>query len=182
MEGLRPSPACVLWHAPRVRPPGALVQSLSRRGIEPTAEIGPYAAFARLLRLGKATERARPVLVLVEPETLPDWEGVIAAAVRFAPAAACWAFRAGDPDSLTVVEVPKPRPVTFVAGASPRRTGVPLRLSGGAAGPLTPPSVPNGQESASDPESMPNARTLLTEEELAMLLADDSSGDARRGR
>ncbi|MCW5777570.1 MAG: hypothetical protein KIS87_14130 [Phycisphaeraceae bacterium] len=182
MEGPRPSLPCVLWHAPRVRPPASLLVALRRRGIEPRAEIGPYAAFAHLLRMSKAARHPSPVLVLVEPELLPEWDRVLSAIVRFAPTSVCWAFRTGNPDSLTVVEAPKPTPVTFVDAPSVRRASVPLRLSG------TPMSSPeadrqaNGQKSSPDPESMPNARTLLTEEELAMLLTDEPTGDARYNR
>ncbi|MCE7970574.1 MAG: hypothetical protein DYG93_02740 [Leptolyngbya sp. PLA2] len=182
MEGPRSSPPCVLWHAPRVRPPAALLEALRRRGIEPTAEIGPYAAFARLLRMSKSAGHPRPVLVLVEPDSLPDWDRVVAAAVRFVPAAVCWAFRAGNPDSLTVVESPRPKPVTFVHPAPAPASGAPLRLSGTLAGASAATPGANGQKSSPEPDSMPNARTLLTEEELAMLLADEPTGDAQRGR
>ncbi|MCL4741442.1 MAG: hypothetical protein KJZ54_04490 [Phycisphaerales bacterium] len=182
MEGSRPSPPCVLWHAPRARPPGALLDALRRRGIEPTAEVGPYAALARLLRLSRAAREVRPVLVLVEPDSLPEWEPVVAAAARYAPASVCWAFRGGNPDSLSVVDAPRPRAVTPIDPGPARRPVAPLRLSGSGPVRADAPPAANGEESASDPDSMPNARTLLTEEELAMLLADDSSGDARRVR
>lgn len=180
-------------------PPPTLREALLRRGFV-VEEVGTtYAAIGRAVLVSRQDAKGRAIVVLVEPTTLSRPHELVAVLANTAPNAKCWVCqRAGSGIELraatevdiqawqtsgksaeaAVVSVagggasvrPLPRPANEVAartyedkGASPS-----LRLAGDWQGGAA--DVPkNGPSEASPP--------VLTDEELAMLLGDETSAE-----
>lgn len=167
----------IVWR--RGDTPPDLIAALDRQGIEWEPAGGPYEALSRVLACRARSARAR-VLLLVEPDGLEMVEEVRRAIERFDPATGCWVYRQGASPRLAPfaqrAEVPE---LEVVVRPQPPGRGAPdLRLAGhGGGGPA---------EATAPAEAEPaQPRSLLTPEELAMLLADDPPGRAnppRRGR
>jgi hypothetical protein len=100
--------ACVIWHkaAAKLRP--ELLAALNRPGFSLQITDHPIDAVASVLSVSAAAVRAGErkglvVLVLVEPESLPDALEVSQAMYRYAPAAVLWLFDpAGSPQLRAV--------------------------------------------------------------------------------
>jgi hypothetical protein len=163
---------------PGQSPPEILVTALQKRRVQPLATDDAFQAMVLLARAGLVDEGRPPALIVVEPssQNAGPLEELTRVLRRRQPGVALWRFDSnaqpplrafsasgfsdhashsngaanGDP---RVVVAPRGRP-------SPARPGVPpqLRLTDG-------PAVHDR------PEEAPSA--LLSEEELAMLLADD---------
>lgn len=149
----------VLWTLDRPDPPAELASALSRQGIAWTRATGPFDAFARVLEAQGGEAR---VLLLVEPESLPDWVEVLGALERFVPEVGCWGYRSSGVPRLAKLDRPRTRPEVVVRPARARSGPPALRLTDAPAPP---------ERSEGDGSNLP-ARSLLTPEELEMLLAD----------
>ncbi|MDQ7012932.1 MAG: hypothetical protein Q9O74_03430 [Planctomycetota bacterium] len=186
----------VVWQQPDGQPSRALADALDRQGIKSEAAGNPFEAFAKLLAARSRGVKGR-VLVLVEPGALPDQESLRRAVERFDPDARCWAYEAAKNPKLTPLPHPLPpaeetpevvvRPLhtddRHMDGSMPRAvrsgsTGRPnLKLTGKAAeapgetsGEVKSTTVEDTGDGHDQPES---PRSVLTTEELEMLLADD---------
>jgi hypothetical protein len=148
--------------------------------IEWEESTGPFEAFSRLLTLpGRGSGGPGRVLLLVEPETLSGGEDLRRALERFDPATVCWGYRAGaHPRLAPLPPLDKPaEPEVVVRTSAKPSNGRHLRLAGGEpevtvptpmAGEAKHTQNDDGGSGESDPP-----RSVLTPEELEMLLADD---------
>lgn len=192
----RPGARCVLWHHAGADL-AALESRLRQRGIEVTHAGSPYAALAELCAPSRPGSPLS--LVLVEPHSLGRAPEVVRAAARYAPAAVVWAFEAGHRPPLwpvTDAEV-----ATWGGGdhqgpgaegeADPGSDSHAERVlrNGVASGRrpelrLTADPAPRGappEPETDDPGGKQGeVRHILTQEELAMLLADEEPGGAPR--
>lgn len=117
-----PSLRCVLWHSPGVPLPADLLNSLSRRIGHMTVCADPYTAMAEVCA-GERDRRCpgamqaqtdtqpppdpgpRTVLLLVEPDRLPDLPDLLAEIRTFAPGVLCWKFQErANPKLAAVVD------------------------------------------------------------------------------
>ncbi len=192
---------CVLWHRRGVQPPVRLVEALHRRSIRVERATDRFLAFSALLLMARRAPDSPVVLLLVDPQSLRGAAAVVRAVERFVPRAPIWVYdESSDPHLRAVrpedvaqwaaapeargprgVEAPPEvvvRPVTppsrpavvapradEPAPASPTTPGV-GPAGGLAAGAGTPMDAETGG-GVSDPWS------VLTEEELSMLLSED---------
>jgi hypothetical protein len=169
----------VVWH-PRGKPPRPeLAAALSRPGMREVRCGDPYSALAHLAtRAGPSAlkEGETGVLVLVDPDHLPELMNLMDAVDRYVPAAAVWcydpagspALRAVTADDMarwrTLTEPPRPA----AQAPAPRAPGSasggprPLRLAGSGTLPpeQTPPGDsgvphPNPDVKAARPDSVP---------------------------
>jgi hypothetical protein len=181
----------IVWRAPHTTVPQALTEALARQGISSEEATGPYEAFSRLVA-SRAVPHAGRVLLLVEPEGLPEQDSVRRAVERYDASARCWAF--GEAQSPKLGPLPPaqrapeaaeshpepPRPVVRPLGDRVARREPPrLRLRGTEAANAEP--VKSGESSGHGDEQIGSdaahsPRSLLTTEELEMLLADDPPG------
>ncbi len=223
---------CVLWVARGVAAPADLEHELERKGIEHELCDNAHGVMAVLCAM-RGGEEGRPVrvVVLVEPEMLPDARELLGGLDRYASDVARWVYRRGaNPSLRALVESDVPRtsqlretpPVSagvrsagFVFGGSPRPERRPLAPRDAASGRpslrLTDhPSVASARPDRGGGEVVddglgdvlgpdgsvesPDARTgerassgsgassVLTDEELAMLLGDEPGSSARPRR
>ena len=171
---------CVLWHAPTRPPPRDLTRLLDERGVQVAVATNPYLALATLCRFAAEARRsghlAPLALLAVGPESLPRFEEVVRAARTYAPQAVCWV---DDPDStprLRAVRLDRPRPEVVVRPepapvSKPTQDQSVQEFTSTSSGPvlrLTDAETPPRRE----PDDAPGA-TFLTDEELALLLAED---------
>lgn len=174
----------VVWRSPGTPIPEDLVSALARQGIQWTDSTGPFDAFSRLLTLpSRRPGSPGRVLLLVEPDALPAADELRHALDRFDPATVCWGYQPGaHPRLAPLPPIDKPAEPEIVVRQTPKSSnGIHLRLTGSRpdARPI-PNQIPNQDH---DPEHTPAAadepvepetpRSVLTPEELEMLLADD---------
>lgn len=194
-----PPTRCILWRPASTATPAELLASLHKRGISITDCTDPYAALAHICRLEHAPPD-RVILLLVSPTQLDGAPEALDTAGRYAPHAASWWYDARTSEKLQRITpediagwaardraartadghagepfpaaepAPSPRPT----GGPPRRAPA-LRLisddTDAALYHTAPLDAEVGHDGEPDPDS-PTPTTLLTNEELAMLLAD----------
>lgn len=148
-------------------PPSGLMQSLQKRGLTTVCCTDPFAALEHLCagpscgpkRVGEGS-----ALVIVEPAHVPRAPELAEAAERYAPAAPVWRYDSQATPRLAAYTPPAPPSKPPQAQHTPSKAATPpLKLAGD--GP-----APEASEHLEPPRS---AREILTEDELAMLLADD---------
>lgn len=188
---------CAPDHEGEVHAPESLRSALAARDAEVTIRTSVYDAMADLieheLALRAHERREAMVLLVIEPDTLPHAQELVAAAARYTPHAVCWRFceheepqlRAYAPERESA-EAPSeggPAGVTIRPGVvhviAPRRRrhieATPkLRLTGESADVA-------GDESEADQDSSEPERPVLSDEELEILLSDDWEGQTREG-
>ncbi len=170
----------VVLCAPGQSPPELLVSALEKRSVTPIATDDPFRAMALVARAGAIDETRQPALIVVEPSAQSPraLEELIRVVRRRQPGVALWRFDANAQPPLRALSAAvfsdhaaqangaangEARVVVSPSGkSSPRRPSPPpqLRLTD------TPAAAPESRT-----EEAPSA--LLSEEELAMLLADD---------
>ncbi|MBK7403844.1 MAG: hypothetical protein IPJ41_04215 [Phycisphaerales bacterium] len=170
----------VVWRSPASAVPRDLVAALARQGVTWQEASGPFEALAELLATRRDGAPSR-VLLLVEPRTLGEADEVRRALLRFDPAVRCWGFAEGANPRLTpLAPLPPIADQEIHIRPAPARAETPrLRLSG--EGPNQAAEAEHPAESGSqihqmDTDENPGSRpprSLLTAEELDMLLADD---------
>lgn len=180
----------VVWRRGDAALPDALAEAFTRQGIRSEEALGPFDAMARMLDARRQGISGR-VLVLVEPDQLREQETVRRALDRFDPGARCWGYAAAaSPRLAPLPTLPKieqspeivvrpgtpsmPRAPVDTPGTTPRRAGgqgPALKLTGAGQAP----SPAAASEAEHDEENAKSPGSLLTEEELEMLLADENS-------
>lgn len=191
---------CVVWA--KSRPPEALMGAMRRKGVEPRVTADAFRAMAEVV-LGGSLERTSAILVLVEPSELRGKKAMLTSCRRYAPALRVWVFQAQAPVQLRPLElsnlVPEPEDVqpehTFGPEPSESSAGrLPsLRLvesrnhesrhpDASSADWRNQDSLPgvSAAARATDNHSGYRPSGLLTDEELAMLLADDPEDRKKR--
>jgi len=166
----------VVWRAPDSPTPADLIAALARQGILWEEAVGPFDALARLVA-SRARDPGGRALLLVEPTGLSGVDEVRRAVERFDPATACWGYRVGESPRLArlapFVEPKEPQVVVRPRSATP----VPkLRLAGEPSPSPTQAQTPvsnHAEDGAAEPPDPQSPRSILTPEELEMLLADD---------
>ncbi len=191
---------CVVWA--KSRPPEALMGAMRRKGVEPRVTGDAFRAMAEVVA-GGSLDRAKAILVLVEPSELRGKRAMLTSCRRYAPKLRVWVYQAKAAVQLRPLElanlVPEPRSAepehTF--GGDPSESAVvrapSLRLAQSRSA-----DHRNGESRHPDwrnQDSLPGASTasratdnaggyrpsgLLTDEELAMLLADDPDDRKKR--
>lgn len=198
---------CVIWHAPGTDPPTELVAALDRRRVEVTAATSAFGALAELCVFEREAARAQAgqpptgVVLLASPDRLDDPAALVRAVQSYAGRTSCWVYQPGEREPLRAVtrhdvQAWSPAPVidealTRVlsgldcadqAHGSGAYTGG-LRLS--APDPTTDDGRGEAASAVCDKERTephPPSENLLTDDELAMLLADDEPlGEGRVG-
>lgn len=94
------APHCVVWHAPGVEPPADLMAPLRKRHMSIEFRTGPFAAFAELCAIDRASRADassdhaghRVALVLVQPSALEEPAAVVRAMELYLPRAICWRY------------------------------------------------------------------------------------------
>ena len=182
MNARGPNVHAVVWRASDGDVPVALTDALDRQAIGHEDAAGPLDAFSRLLAARNRGARGR-VLVLVEPERLNDHEAIRRALERFDPDARSWAYRASQSPRLApMAPLPPIEPAAEVvvrpgAGRGSVPGGSPAAGPGAGSAPptlkLAGKTGQTPQPAAPDEDSEQQApRSVLTPEELEMLLAD----------
>ena len=195
---------CVVWHAPRVIVPEALLSALDRRGIGIVARSNAFGACAEVLALARESAGGeRVVLLMVEPAGLTRIREVTDTVAEYAPGVALWSFesQANPQLSAYVVEdgeevtdatvgsnghhTPEARaPATFEMGTAPTLGGEKpkVHVIPGLRERLEHPKGHNGVPSEATGDEVTRqsgTRSLLSQEELSMLLSDEPREDAR---
>lgn len=156
-------PCCVLWTPAGQEPPHELLASIERRGLDWVSAQDGYAAMTEVLLRRRDGQHPRSaVLVLVHPTKL-DLSGLVVDALgRFAGHVAVWRY---DPQGQPVLAAAQRHELATVfvrteqGDPRPRRASEPQSR-------LEPKPQP---EDTRDDE--PTAASLLSDEELSMLLA-----------
>lgn len=155
------SARCAVWHAEGTTPPRDLLQALLNRGVTARPVCSSYLALAECC----AVPGERAALVMVDPERGLGGERVRAmvdAMSKYAPSAPVWVY---DERSAHRLRAYTPSPGQTAKSAPARPSGPPkLRLAGD--------SAPEPAES-SDAPVVKSGGSLLSDEELAMLLNDE---------
>lgn len=160
-------PRCVLWVPAGQTAPKELIASLERRRLRWTVAQDGYAAMAEmLLRLGEGGPKAA-VLVLVNPTKL-DLSGLIVdALVRYAGPVALWRY---DPAAQPVLAAAQRHELATVFV---RTESIEPRPIGRPKPPTAPtPAVEPTRKSEAQEQDEPTTASLLSDEELSMLLDD----------
>lgn len=189
-----PAPAgCVLLSPPHDDAPAALRGAFEKRGLAPIETRTRFEAMGAMLcaaeRAGVLTGHAAGrgvVLVIVEPAS-HDGAGVeelLASVEKYLPRAVVRAYEAGAEPALRPIERPTPEPEVVVRSEAARDAESHLR--NGAARPeptLRLHRDEDGAHAGDEPEDTdPDApgevaESLLSAEELNMLLAEDEAGE-----
>ncbi|MEQ9095746.1 MAG: hypothetical protein RIE32_05730 [Phycisphaerales bacterium] len=166
-------PCCVLWTPPGEHPPRELLASLQRRNLAWVGVQDGYSAMTEILLRRRAGGGPRSaVLVLVHPTKL-DLSGlVVDALARFTGPVAVWRF---DPDAQPVLAAAQRHELATVFVRTQEEESRPARTAGNR--PQTPQT--NAQPRPQPEEDEPTASSILSEEELSMLLADRSERSGR---
>lgn len=156
-------------------PPADLAEAFAARNLEVRECVGPYEAMAAMVSL--ARDARRPLaLVVVEPSLFPAdrAEQLMRSAAKYTGRAARWMYeRRRAPRLRKWIEEEKPSTkVNGIQEAIRRVQGAPaLRLTGFADGAA--PGATGGAPEDADPPKQDDTGSILTEEELAMLLGRD---------
>jgi hypothetical protein len=181
-----------------VKPPAALVEALRRHAIEPIRCESPFIALARLCELAGQTPVA---LLLVHPDRLPEGEALRVACERYTPTATCWVYDESSRPRLRAA--PPVRPGAPIAARHEatgkarlaRRSPTPAASRPAPRLRLVEPDEPNlGLVDPADAEGAnpvapgvvghgsTSPRSILTDDELDMLMAPDMGPDLGRHR
>lgn len=155
-------PCCVLWTPAGTEPPRELLASLERRSLAWVVAQDGYSAMAEVLLRQKAGNGAKSaVLVLVHPTKL-DLSGMVVDALgRFAGPVAVWRY---DPEAHPVLAAAQRHELATVFVRTESVEPRPIRT------PKPKAQAPLPKEEEGDDE--PTATSLLSDEELSMLLAE----------
>ena len=148
-------PTCVLWLPAGCPPPPELLASLERRGLGWSVADDAYGAMAEVLKRHQPQDQQLAVLVLVHPTRL-DLSGLVVDALdRYAARVPVWRY---DPQASPVLAAAQRHELaTVFVRTEPREALAPAVAA---------------MPQPADEEHAPTASSILTEEELGMLLAD----------
>lgn len=156
----------MLWHAPGVEPPPALLSALEKREVSFVAVSDAYAALAEIL-VEARRDSGRPVLVLVEPSGLSrarEMHGVLG---RSGKGVSVWMYARGANPALRAVVASDVE--TWPEATRPEVPQVQV-VNGLRGRVLEAEPEPVEHDTASNGAS---TKGLLSREELAMLLGDE---------
>ena len=186
----------LVCHAPQTQPPAALLEALKRRAFEVELVPGTHRVVARsvLHRHAPATSGQKLVVVLVEPSALVRPAECLDAVRMMPGGVTCWVFDAStgelraasavDVESWSEKKPPGAAPEAFTAAGansaaapayqSSARAAPSLRLAGEWSDAAQANTLGSGEPSQDGraTNALPNS-SLLTDEELDMLLGDD---------
>lgn len=176
--------------------PQPLLAALQKQGIAFVPASSSYQALAKLL-----TRRGQPgrVLLCIEPNRLDDCQAVLQALGRFDPSVSCWSFAQHRSPKLAAIPLPtrrskheqqhmqhpststyQPEQPQIVIKPQPHaqtRSKPDLRLTGFAQHTASTTRSEQADKVSDQQASEPvSSSSLLTEEELAMLLTDKKDG------
>jgi hypothetical protein len=157
-------------HAGEGGPPPRLQRAFTAKKIQAEAVCDVFGALARLCGLAKDSSVTLPILAIVEPERIRHAADLFEAASVYAPKAVLWVYSSEPHEQIREV-----RESDLVAWrAAQDEPGA----QGGRTDELELPD-PRAEESENraDAGSRPPGGSILTEEELEMLLADDVPDD-----
>ena len=168
-------PCCVLWMPAGQEAPKELIASLERRQLRWTLAQDGYAAMAEILLRLRAGGPKSAVLVLVHPTKL-DLSGlVVDSLARYGGPVAIWRFDAEAHPVLAAAQRHELATVFVRTGATEARAITPRPTKPTPAAPAeqsAPVQAEREAEASEHEEDEPTASSLLSEEELSMLLAD----------
>jgi hypothetical protein len=164
-EALR---AVILLDSGGAAPPEELLRSLHGRQIGYEVVRSIYAAMAAICA---DPAQEPPALIVTEPQRVAGLDRLRASMARFAPMAPVWKYEEGIQPRLQAM--PEPKPIQAAPGKPA------LRLTGDFDGlgnlPIRAPEKKDGGEQVRDSTSM------LTDEELSMLMSDWSDDAPNTG-
>lgn len=180
-----PSPetprAVILLESGGSTPPEDLLRSLQNRGVRYEVARSVYAAMGALC---DDPAQEPPALIILEPQRIEGLDRLRSSLARFTPAAPVWKYELNAQPRLQAM--PEPKPVVtsdepapeIVVRPQPRRAAPALRLAGDfdSLGNLQPRAAQSEADSGGDESSS----SLLSEEELGMLLTDWSNDPPKR--
>lgn len=142
------------------------MQSLHARGLTTICCVDPFEALERLCE-GPASKPKKigegAALVIVEPRRSRRARQLAEAARRYAPAAPVWRYESDASPRLAAFDLsPSGKDLVGIPAAKSTGGAPALKLAGGEPEPVR-----------RDDERPTTSREILTEDELAMLLADD---------
>lgn len=155
----RANPTCVLWLPAGTQPPPELLASLDRRDLGWASADDGYGAMAEVLLRHHPESGQSAVLVLVRPTQL-DLSGLVVDAIdRYCARVPVWRY---DPSASPVLAAAQRRELaTVFVRTEPREPIAPAART-----------KPEPQPEPRGIDLSPGAASILTEEELGMLLAD----------
>lgn len=197
---------CVLVHHRDHPPSDRLRRALRVKNVEILPSSEPFAALATYCSVAKQVGVSLAILLLAEPDEIPDSAELAGLANRYVPKGSVWLFTAEPTEQVREV-----RPSDIEAWSAPsgsgrlrgaiedkpsredppqsvgavQRGGPTLRIAPGStafdeyADEGEPVAGDEPGDGLSDP---PESGPILTDEELAMLLADDPVGDSDDSR
>lgn len=183
---------CVLVHASGEPIPDRLMQALRAKKVEVDATDDIYGALVALCGYARDPGVALPILALVEPARIPHAPELVEAASVYAPKAVHWVYASSPREQIR--EVRESDLAAWRADLSTTGTGSliePRVLEQGSAEIRTDSGeeprpeqariAPNGADPLADAPSEGQNRehpgSILTDEEMDMLLADEDPAD-----
>jgi len=180
--------SCVLWCAHE--PPRELLTSLHKKGVTPTLCRSAFGAMAEICLMGTIGDgpKGGGILLISEPSDVRGKRALLSTCQRYAPWLRLWVYQAEAPIQLRPLDMEQlglddgDGPLDTIpmhaarrsAGsemqAKPRRSSESWtpRLSGEG------PRGPGTSDNPADDENGHKPAGLLTDDELSMLLSDDS--------
>lgn len=178
---------CVLFHEPNTAPPVRLCRALGNKGIRIRTCTDQYTALSALCANSKRPGISLNILVLAEPTRLCDAAELVQLAEVYAPGSVCWMFSETPHEQIREV-----RPSDLETWRSTASGGGESRSAHASPSLRIAPEMtaPKQKESGrNDPAGDPvrtdtgteEPGSILTDDELSMLLADDSGEHERNG-
>ena len=165
---------CLLLLPPGCEPPAELLGGLRKRGVSVRQVSDAPAAMVALARQRYLS------MVIIEPDCLPQTGELAAAARRYHAATTIWRYAADDEPRLMRWPSPAPLPAGEGLGESGDSASSPSARQTSSAEPAPPaPAYEHAETTeppAPEPQAQPKSPEIeisLSDEELAMLLADD---------
>lgn len=180
--------SCVLWCAHE--PPRELLTSLTKKGVTPTLCRSAFGAMAEICLLGTigAGPSGGGILLISEPAEVRGKRALLTACQRYAPWLRLWVYQREAPIQLRPLDMDQlglddgDGPLDTIPMHAPRRSaGSEVQAKPrGSSGSWTPrlsgegPGGSGTSDNHGDDENGHKPAGLLTDDELSMLLADDS--------
>ena len=158
----------MLWVPAAQEPPRELIASLERRGLRWTVAQDGYEAIAEMLLRIAAAGPQSAVLVLVHPTQL-DLSGLVVDSLeRYGGPVAVWRF---DPGTQPVLGKAQRHELATVFTRT-EKVSIRPRPTPQPAPPRPMPAMPATPNGGNEADDEPTAASLLSDEELSMLLAE----------
>lgn len=192
---------CVLVHHRDHPPSDRLRRALRIKNVEILPSSEPFAALATYCSVAKQVGVSLAILLLAEPDEIPDSAELASLANRYVPKGSVWLFTAEPNEQVREVRPSDIKAWSTTSGRGhlrgaiedkPLRDDSPQSVIGGQHGGPTLRIAPGstsfdgyadedeaqtGDDPGNDQSDPPENGPVLTDEELAMLLSDDPVGD-----